>query len=191
MRKRTLARMLILAALFQVDVGKVEPERALDNVLENLDDEILETLILSKGEERGSEESSLINLSPVKKILKDRIDFSKYFEDRDFKSFIRESLLAILNHLGELDVMIAEKMKNWNWDRVARVEKNIMRMALAEMIYREDIPVKVSIDEAIELAKIFGDRESGRFVNGILGAVKINEVKEYVRSEEAKEKNIH
>lgn len=177
MRKRTLARMLILAALFQVDVGKVEPDLALSNVLENMDEEILESLLLSKGEEPSSGEVRKDSVSPVKKLLPKKVDFSKYLQDEDFKTFIKESLLGVSAHLEELDAFIREKSKNWDWDRVAKVEKNILRMALCEMIYRKDIPAKVSIDEAVELAKVFGDSESGRFVNGILGAVITDEVK--------------
>lgn len=170
MRKRSIARVLILAALFQVDLGKLQPEDALDNVQYNLDEEILENII-QNGDGEAEKKGSL----GLKKILTKGDKLREYFKDEEFKSFIGECLLGILKNQSELDSLIMEKAQNWQLDRVAKVEKNILRMALYEMLYRVDIPLKVSIDEAVELAKIFGDRESGRFVNGILGAVKQKE----------------
>ena len=70
-----------------------------------------------------------------------------------------------------LDEVIASVSEHWDIERLARVDRTILRMALTEMLRFEDIPVKVSIDEAIELGRCFGGEESPRFINGILDAI--------------------
>jgi len=70
-----------------------------------------------------------------------------------------------------LDAMIAEVAEHWDVQRLARVDRAVIRMALAEMLCFDDIPVKVSIDEAIELGRRFGGEESPGFINGILDAI--------------------
>ncbi|MDQ7824458.1 MAG: transcription antitermination factor NusB [Candidatus Eremiobacteraeota bacterium] len=173
MRKRTIARILALSALFQVDVGGIHPAKAMENVFFSIDDEVL-GIFLDEGKEKG-----------ILRKISSREKLRGYLDDEKFRSFADELFSGVLQHIQELDASIEEKLKNWKYERVAKVEKNILRLALFEMLYRDDIPVEVSIDEAVELAKIFGDRDSGRFVNGILGAIKGDEVKEHDRSEEA------
>jgi len=77
----------------------------------------------------------------------------------------------IVENLEELDKLIASHTENWDFGRLAIIDKNIIRLGLAEFKYFPDIPKKVSIDEAIELAKIFGSADSSRFVNGVLDAI--------------------
>jgi len=67
-----------------------------------------------------------------------------------------------------LDRLIADVLEHWSIGRLSRVDHNILRLALYELIWMADIPARVTIDEAIELAKTYGDQESGRFVNGVL-----------------------
>lgn len=67
-----------------------------------------------------------------------------------------------------LDRLIADVLEHWSIGRLSRVDHNILRLALYELIWMPDIPARVTIDEAIELAKTYGDQESGRFVNGVL-----------------------
>lgn len=74
------------------------------------------------------------------------------------------------NHVS-IDTTIEEHLENWTLDRIASVEKTILQIAVYEMIYEEDIPVSVSINEAVELAKKFGDDKSGPFVNGVLSKI--------------------
>ena len=74
-------------------------------------------------------------------------------------------------HRKEFDEIIRDKSKNWDLDRIAIIDRLILRMALAEFFYFEDIPPKVSISEAIEIAKIYSTTESSSFINGILDAV--------------------
>lgn len=85
--------------------------------------------------------------------------------------FMSELVLGAMEHLTEIDRIIASLSKDWNIDRLARVDHNIMRMAVYEIIYRDDIPFGVTVNEAVELAKKYGGEESGKFVNGVLGQV--------------------
>ncbi len=71
-------------------------------------------------------------------------------------------------HREELDASIEPVLENWSLDRVSRIDRIVLWMALAEMRYFEDIPYKVSIDEAIELAKLFSEANASNFINGIL-----------------------
>ena len=71
----------------------------------------------------------------------------------------------------DLDRQIADVLEHWSIGRLSRVDHNILRLAIFELIRMEDIPARVTIDEAIELAKTYGDQESGRFVNGVLDQV--------------------
>lgn len=70
-----------------------------------------------------------------------------------------------------LDRQIADVLEHWSIGRLSRVDHNILRLAIFELLRMEDIPARVTIDEAIELAKTYGDQESGRFVNGVLDQV--------------------
>ena len=87
------------------------------------------------------------------------------------KSFAWELIQGVGQNFKELDQIIASYSRNWRLDRIARIELTILRLALYEMIKREDIPLKVAINEAVELSKLFGDENSRNFVNGILDAV--------------------
>jgi N utilization substance protein B len=80
-------------------------------------------------------------------------------------------------HRERLDAYIADQTANWRLDRFAAVDRNILRMAIAEMLFMEDVPAKVSIDEAIELAKKYSTEKSGKFVNGILDPIAKGKVK--------------
>ncbi|MFZ5898561.1 MAG: transcription antitermination factor NusB [Bacillota bacterium] len=86
-------------------------------------------------------------------------------------SFVKEIVSGVRGHLAHLDGVIARQSKDWRLERIANVDRNILRMALYEILYRDDVPDNVAVNEAIELAKTFGSEESGRFVNGILGKV--------------------
>lgn len=91
--------------------------------------------------------------------------------DQDSADFALSLLKKTVENLEKLDGEIAAHIKNWDMNRLATVDKNIIRLGLAELFFFPDIPRKVSIDEAIELAKTYGSAESGRFVNGVLDAV--------------------
>jgi transcription antitermination protein NusB len=77
-----------------------------------------------------------------------------------------------LEHRDEVDEVIKKHAKNWELHRIAAVDRNILRLAIYEMLYRDDIPPIVSINEAVDIAKKFSTQDSGKFVNGILDKVK-------------------
>jgi transcription antitermination protein NusB len=88
---------------------------------------------------------------------------------REFAQPLIEGMVA---HLSEIDDQIKRYCENYNLNRISVVDRNVLRLAIYEMLYRDDIPPVVSINEAIELAKTFGGAESGAFVNGILDRVR-------------------
>ena len=93
-------------------------------------------------------------------------------QDPKAVNFFRDLLQCIIDHKEEIDDYISRHTFNWEMNRIAIIDKNILRMALAELLYFEDIPPKVSINEAIEIAKKFNSTDkSSKFVNGILDAV--------------------
>jgi transcription antitermination factor NusB len=96
-------------------------------------------------------------------------------DDPEIRRFVQEWAVQIYDHLVEIDKKIAACATNWQLDRMAAVDRNILRLAGFEIMFRKDIPPKVAINEAVELAKKFGDLESGKFVNGILD--KMNKTK--------------
>src|SRR6266496_3954669 len=77
-----------------------------------------------------------------------------------------------LEHRLEADALISKHAKNWELHRIAAVDRNILRLAIYEMLHRDDIPPVVSINEAVDIAKKFSTQDSGKFVNGILDKVK-------------------
>jgi N utilization substance protein B len=107
-------------------------------------------------------------------------------EQADVLSRVREFaeglVQGVLEHRGVIDAAIKARSKNWTLVRMPRVDLNVMRMATFELMFRQDIPKKVSINEAIEIARKFGDKESPAFVNGIL-----DEIEACPKTEEASE----
>lgn len=87
------------------------------------------------------------------------------------RSFSDELVRGVQENREAIDAKIAEKSKNWAISRMAKVDLNILRLAVFELLYREDIPKNVTINEAIEVAKKFGTEESPAFINGILDEV--------------------
>jgi len=83
--------------------------------------------------------------------------------------FVKELVSGILERKSDIDALLGDFLKGWQVDRLSRVDKQILRLAAFEMVFRDDVPPKVAVNEAIELAKHFGTDESGKFVNGVLG----------------------
>ncbi len=75
-------------------------------------------------------------------------------------------------HLDEIDAILRPRCESWGWERIGAVDRAVMRVALAEMLYGGDTPVLVCIDEAVEITRDFSGAESGNFVNGVLNAIK-------------------
>ena len=77
---------------------------------------------------------------------------------------------GVIAHRGELDKVIAKHAPEWPVDQLAVVDRNVLRIALFELLYLQDVPLKVAVNEAVELGKTFGSDTAPRFVNGVLGA---------------------
>lgn len=101
--------------------------------------------------------------------------FKRFWEehspDDEIKAFTEEIVKGTYKHLVKINKQIVASAKNWALERMATVDRNVLRMAVYEILYRTDIPASVTINEAIEIAKRFGTDESGAFVNGILDNV--------------------
>jgi transcription antitermination factor NusB len=93
-------------------------------------------------------------------------------KDAEIRQFAEELIRGTREATAELDKVIAGAAQNWAIHRMAVVDRNILRMAVYEMIYVEEIPAKVSINEAIELGKRFSTEQSGSFINGILDRIR-------------------
>ncbi len=126
---RRQSRESAMQVLYQVDVGKMAVNEALQNIQEQ---------------------------------------FALTGPDLEFTS---QLVYGTMEKLAELDRTMAGHSREWQVERMAAVDRNILRLALYEMLYVQEIPPNVSINEAVEMAKRFGGEESGKFINGILGAV--------------------
>lgn len=98
-------------------------------------------------------------------------------EEFSVKDFANSLIKGTLEHLPAIDQLISKYTDNWRIERMAVIDRNIIRLATYELLFTEDIPPKVSINEAVELAKKYGDEESGRFVNGVLDKINKTECK--------------
>ena len=98
-----------------------------------------------------------------------------FWEDKEvldnIMEFANNLVDGVIKNLDKIDDKIRLSASNWSIDRMAVVDRNILRMSVFELFYIQDIPVKVTINEAIEIAKRFGEGESGSFVNGILDRI--------------------
>jgi len=92
--------------------------------------------------------------------------------DTEIRLFAEPLIRGTIRHRAEIDEIIKKHAKNWELHRIAAVDRNILRLAIYEMLRREDIPPVVSINEAVDIAKKFSTQDSGKFVNGILDKVK-------------------
>jgi N utilization substance protein B len=86
------------------------------------------------------------------------------------RGFAVTLVTGTMKHIGEIDAMIRECSDHWSLDRMARVDRNILRMAIYELLHLHEIPPRATLNEAIDIGKTFGSENSGAFVNGILDA---------------------
>ena len=93
-------------------------------------------------------------------------------EELAIRQFADPLIRGTLEHRDEADGIIKKYAKNWELHRIAAVDRNVLRLAIYEMMHRDDIPPIVSINEAVDVAKKFSTQDSGKFVNGILDKVK-------------------
>lgn len=95
-------------------------------------------------------------------------EFAPSFDDH---GFITKVVRGVVDHKNEIDIAITKFAPEWPIDQITTVDRNILRIGIFELRFSDDIPPKVAINEAIELAKTFGGESSGKFVNGVLGAI--------------------
>ena len=95
-------------------------------------------------------------------------------EEERSDAFLNQLVFGTIEHQKELDELIAPHLVNWTIERLANIDKTILRMAAYELKFAEDVPANLAIDEAVELAKAFGDDHSSKFVNGVLSKIKQN-----------------
>jgi N utilization substance protein B len=88
------------------------------------------------------------------------------------RPFLVKLVNGVIDHKGQIDGLIERFSQNWKISRMSCVDRNVMRIAVYEMLYCDDIPPKVSINEAVDIGKKFGTRESGAFINGIMDSIR-------------------
>ena len=91
---------------------------------------------------------------------------------KNTKEFTVQLIEGVISNLENIDSVIKDYSKNWKFERISVIDKSILRIAIFEMLFMEDIPPAVTINECIDLGKTFGGENSGQFINGILDAVK-------------------
>lgn len=92
-------------------------------------------------------------------------------KDEDLRKFARELVGGTLGHLEEIDRAVQEAAENWKMERMAAVDRNILRCAVYEILFRNEIPAAVTINEALEVAKKYSSLESASFINGLLDKI--------------------
>ena len=155
MGKRREARERAVQFLFQHDL----------NPPENLE-EALEQFWESQRAAAIAEEKGVANWGQPVELPPPSVD------EAATRAFAEPLIRGALEKRDEVDAHIMKFAKNWELHRMAAVDRNIMRLAVYEMLFREDIPPVVSINEAVDIAKKFSTQDSGKFVNGILDKVK-------------------
>ena len=110
--------------------------------------------------------------TPARNILND-FEQERQISD-DSRGYMRELVESVAEHRGEIDGQLDQSLTNWRLERLSVIDRNILRLAAAEMLYgkTEDVPPAVAIQEAIVLAEKYGTHESPRFVNGVLDALR-------------------
>ncbi|GGF88370.1 transcription antitermination factor NusB [Paenibacillus aceti] len=96
------------------------------------------------------------------------------------ETFVLELVKGTWSRKEDIDRVLTEYLKGWQVSRLSKVDRQVLRLAVFEMVYRDDVPGKVAVNEAIEVAKHFGTGESGKFVNGVLGKMvhEIDQIKQ-------------
>jgi len=89
--------------------------------------------------------------------------------------FVRSLVQGTQEQIEDIDASLSSFLRGWRWERISAVDRAILRLAAYEIKYRDDIPVKVSINEAVELAKVFSSIESSAFINGVLDSFALKE----------------
>jgi N utilization substance protein B len=113
------------------------------------------------------------SINPPGNLLEDlRLFYENQDQPREHYAFGEELIHGTIEHSAEIDGHIKSLAHNWEFDRIAKIDLAILRVAIYEMMYRKDIPPVVSINEAIDLSKQFSNADAKRFINGILDRLK-------------------
>lgn len=104
----------------------------------------------------------------IDEVIKRNVE--NYHEEID-DAYIKKTLKNILEKQKDIDAEIIKAASEWPIEQIAAIDKTILRLAIAEILYNDDIPPKVAINEAVELGKTFGGENSSKFINGVLGTV--------------------
>jgi N utilization substance protein B len=96
---------------------------------------------------------------------------AKHYQETD-KEFCQQLVQMTVEHVDSIDNHIKHVIKNWPYDRISVIDKTILRIGTCELLFFDDIPAQVTINEAIEIGKRYGGADSGRFINGVLDAVR-------------------
>ncbi|MGM8365096.1 transcription antitermination factor NusB [Virgibacillus sp. W0181] len=123
---------------------------------------------MSRSKARETAFQTLFQLDINNEILTMDLDL---IEDINNYSYTKVLVAGVIKHKLDIDQIIAKHLENWAFDRLASVEKTVLRIATYEINYEEDIPFGVSINEAVELANLYGEDKSGKFVNGVLSKI--------------------
>ena len=95
-------------------------------------------------------------------------EFAPGFDD---EGFALKTIEGVVNNLKDIDAQIVKYAPDWPLEQITAIDRNILRLGIYEMMFNKDIPERVAINEAIEIAKTYGGESSGKFVNGVLGAI--------------------
>ncbi len=106
-----------------------------------------------------------------RKALEEEISYGNISDFEKIKDYLLFLIETILENRSLIDEKIKKRVKNWKFERLGILERNILRIAIAELLFSPDVPPKVAIDEAIEIAKKYVSRDAGKFVNGVLDGV--------------------
>lgn len=143
MGSRRRARELALQTLYSVEFGK----RGLDEAVRDMHE---------RAAEPQSEDEELAQMVRG---------------DTSVRAFAEELVRGVYAHLADIDALLGQSSTNWKVPRMALVDRNILRMATFELQHLADIPPKVTLNEAVEIAKQYGTADSGSFINGILDRI--------------------
>lgn len=93
-------------------------------------------------------------------------------DDAAGDDYLSNLVFGVVDHQSEIDQLITSCLEKWSLERLATVDRNLLRIAVYELKYSQDVPENVVLDEAIEIAKRYGDQQSGKFINGVLEKVR-------------------
>lgn len=110
---------------------------------------------------------------PVSQIMETAVEARQVEND----AFARETACGVFEHIDEIDSVISQNLQGWTINRVSKVALSVMRLSVYEILFSEDVPDSVSVNEAVELAKKFGGEDDSSYVNGVLGSVVRNKDK--------------